>query len=211
MVTLRTMPLDRPAAGLERIKLSSSQGLGARALCGHECTHCTSAFATRKALATHMRVKHTKCADTARFIGILPVCPVCCVRFSNRTRLVAHLAEARSRGKRIVCCGAVVRAGLVKMVPSEVLKKAAEGDREARRDARKRGSTQPLADWPAKRLRCGGSLVAAASDAHKRLLESNPALVPANVVQWGRLKPTKRLRVKTNADDLIAQGGLVHG
>ena len=104
-----------------------------------------------------------------------------------------------------------MRAGLVNIVLSEVLKKAAEGDREARRDARKRGSTQPLADWPAKRLRCGGSLVAAASDAHKRLLESNPSLVPANVVQWGRLKPTKRLRVKTNADDLIAQGGLVHG
>ena len=205
------MPHDAPSPPPCPVSSSPSSPHHMRVSYGHKCTHYQEVRPTRKSLAAHMRTKHTKCSDTARFIGMAPVCPVCCIRFSTRTRLLAHLSETRSRGKRSATCGSVVRAGLVRKVSDEIFSRATECDRVARSKARKRGCTQPLAAWPAKRLKCGGSLVAAACEARKRLLDLDPSLLPANAVQWELLKPTKRLKKNTNLDDLIALGSIVVG
>ena len=128
--------------------------------------------------------------------------------FSSRTRLVAHLAETRARGKRLLTCGAVVRAGLVAQISPEEIAAASRQDRLARSDSRKRGHTQPPAIWPAKRLCSGGTLAVAAAQAQKRLRDSCADLVPRNAVDWQALKPTKRIRGKTNLDSLILRSGL---
>ena len=172
------------------------------------CAECGEVFPNRKSLLSHTRVKHSRWSDCARAVGPSSCCPVCCMQFSSRTRLIAHLSEIRSRGKRIITCGGVVRAGSVREVPQEAFQKASRDDREARRKARKRGCTQPLSVWPAKRLRCGGSLAAAASEAQSRLRDRAPELVPPNAAEWTQFRPVKRLRMKTSLDEQIALGNM---
>ena len=198
-LVLHTMPLDKVVGKISKIESQAST---------HKCLQCGAGFQSRKALLTHIRVKHHQCSDTSRVVGVDPVCPVCMTRFSSRTRLLAHLAETRVRGKRVLTCGTVVRAGLVAHISPDDLATARLQDRHARSDSRKRGHTQPLASWPAKRLCSGGTLAAAAAQAQKRLRECLPELVPSNAVDWQALKPTKRIRGKTSLDTLILNSEL---
>ena len=56
------------------------------------CQQCPdAAFYTEKALGTHMRSAHGSRNELRRFIGPSASCPVCCVRFANRPRALAHL------------------------------------------------------------------------------------------------------------------------
>ena len=118
---------------------------------------------TSKALEAHVRKIHDTTCPTAKFLGDSSVCPVCSVQFSSRARLQAHISETRIRGARLINCGCVIRAGLVKPAGSDCFAKASLADREARKVARKRGMTQPRSEVHAKRLRIGGSLALVAS------------------------------------------------
>ena len=138
--------------------------------------------------------------------GASAVCPVCSMQFSSRTRLQAHITESRVRGSRLINCGCVIRAGLVEPAESVSLAKAVLSDREARREARKRGMTQPRSVVHAKRLRIGGSLALAASSAHAERQKRDPESIPANALDWLDIKPAKRLRAKTSVDQMVADG-----
>ena len=60
------------------------------------CAECGEVFPNRKSLLSHTRVKHSRWSDCARAVGPSSCCPVCCMQFSSRTRLIAHLSETRS-------------------------------------------------------------------------------------------------------------------
>ena len=110
-------------------------------------------------------------------------------------------------------CGDVVRSGLVAPVPNESFSKASAADRVARANARKRGRTQPMAGFPAKRLCTFGSLAYAADVAKRTLIGDASSLLvaeplPENVLDWRSLRPTKRLRTKASPDALLIKGEL---
>ena len=181
---ITTMPLDGCAA----MRMTCIAGRHRHL----RCEACGKCFHTEKALQAHQRVRHQKHSKAARYIGTPAVCPFCCIQFSSRTRLIAHLSERRVFVKRCVTCGHVVRAGLVAPVPVEEFDKACAADRTARSLARKRGNTQPISDWPAKRLCTGGSLASASAKARTQALQSDAAhLLTGNVLDWSALRPVK--------------------
>ena len=199
-IHVTTMPLDRRK---DIVKLCSPGPLHLA------CSECSASFYTEKALLAHRRVKHEKHAKTAKYVGRCTLCPVCCTKFASRTRLVAHLAEQRARGQRGTTCGHVIRAGLVRLPSAEDFEHACESDRAKRAHARKRGKTQPLAEWPAKRLKTGGSLANAAEVARKKAIKNGLGdQLPTNILVWSELRPVKRLRTKVAPDDLLAAGQL---
>ena len=127
---------------------------------------------------------------------------------------MAHLAEKRVRGKRLLTCGFVVRSGLVDQVPAEIFERAVLNDRLVRSNARKRGQTQPKSECPAKRVCTHGTLASAAIAAKRVLLDSacdahDP--LPENLLDWRALRPTKRLKAKSSLDYLAAKGELAAG
>ena len=110
-------------------------------------------------------------------------------------------------------CGDVVRSGLVAQVSIESFSKACAADRTARTNARKRGHTQPKAEFPAKRLCTIGSLAHAAGVAKRAFVEAASSSLaseplPDNLLDWRSLRPTKRLRSKVSPDALFVKGEL---
>ena len=161
----------------------------------HRCRVCACNFPSERSLQSHIRTKHRNVSDVSRFVGISRRCCVCCTQFSTRTRLVAHLTDNRRRGRRAFTCRDVLRSGFVKEVNEQEFKSAHLHDRELRRQARKRGHTQPHALYPAKRLKvgacCGSVAMSCTED------------IPSNRLDWLAVPPAKRLRRKTSLDEII--------
>ena len=67
-------------------------------------------------------------------------------------------------------------------------------DRELRKQARKRGLTQPRALFPAKRMKIGASISAVAMSCTDD--------IPSNRLNWHAVPPAKRLRRKTPLDEV---------
>ena len=142
-------------------------------------------------------------SDVARFVCSSLRCCVCSCLFSTRSRLVARLSETRNRGRRkFTCRDAVLNSGLVSPVTPAEFESAHQADRQLRKDARKRGHTQPLAIRPAKRLKVCSSISASAAQAWETLAQSE---LPTNRLEWKSVPPAKRLRGKTSLDVVIAQ------
>ena len=78
------------------------------------------------------------------------VCPVCSSVFSTRLRLIGHLSEKRERHGRAPCFPQVVPS---MMLEDSEVRRLDELDKVARREARRRGRTQPLSQGPALRKR----------------------------------------------------------
>ena len=188
--TLHTMALDvkdhsREALSVDRFK----------------CGICNTNFMTKKALNAHMRARHGQRNPLQRYLGKTPRCPVCCSVFSSRTRLLAHVADHRTRGRRRLSCHAILTAGLVAPISCQELAEANEIDRDARKRARKRGHTQPLSLLPPKRQRHDLSF----RESARQSLQHGNAPSCSNALDWQSLRPTKRLRAKTSADAILEQ------
>ena len=138
--------------------------------------------------------KHRTVSEVSRFVGQSLRCCVCCTKFSTRTRLVAHLTDNRCRGRRQFSCGEIIRSGLVGEVSEQEFSRAHLQDRELRKQARKRGLTQPRALFPAKRMKIGASISAVAMSCTDD--------IPSNRLNWHAVPPAKRLRRKTPLDEV---------
>ena len=135
-----------PAVPLAGAPLQSSQ-------VGFSCPDCHERFPNRRALTSHMRVKHkSRDIGVRHLVGADAKCPVCKTTFSTRIRCIAHLSERRIRRGRIPC-----RSRLPDLPPTEQqLLDTAELDAldlEERRAARKRGHITPLSRGLPKRAR----------------------------------------------------------
>eukprot|EP00973_Karenia_brevis_P023464 3230690-Karenia_brevis.AAC.1 len=80
----------------------------------HTCMHCADepAFATAKALASHMRAKHGKRNEIRKYVDSA-VCPVCKTDFKERLRCIAHLSDSR----RARCRNELLHSGMHKPIP----------------------------------------------------------------------------------------------
>eukprot|EP00973_Karenia_brevis_P075321 10463862-Karenia_brevis.AAC.1 len=78
--------LDRPAEVSEHRSLLRT----------FKCSVCPdAAFASRKALMSHMRAKHKVQCEARRYAGADARCMCCGTQFSMRPRLIAHLTDSR--------------------------------------------------------------------------------------------------------------------
>ena len=128
------------------------------------------------------------------------VCPVCCVKFSNLTRVLGHLNDTRRRGTRPLACGDIVRAGLVAPTPDDVRQQVVDLARAERKDARKAGRSTPLSRVPAKRPRSDS--IVPTSAARDEMRRAHGDFLPFD---WSTVRPTKRLKRKTAVDTLLAK------
>ena len=110
----------------------------------HNCTRCTRAFASQKALESHCRTKHGDRLDIRRYIRT-SVCPACGTDYRERLRCIAHLSDRR----RPVCAG-WVKHHVVPMAESQV-KQLDEVDKVQRRAAWQAGHSTHIAKLPARR------------------------------------------------------------
>ena len=108
------------------------------------------AFATLKALQTHLRAKHKQRSAFAQYLNTNLTCPVCYIKFGNVTRLLGHFTEARMCGSRRLSCNQVLKAGLVKAVPPATQEAVQKLARAEGAKARKLGHTTPRVAAPAK-------------------------------------------------------------
>ena len=113
------------------------------AFCCRLCTH-HPAFASSRALQTHMRAKHGSRSPVQRFVPS-SVCPVCKTDFVHRLRCLGHLADKRLK------CREILLAGGFPPVPEEALEQLRLQDLEARRLAYRAGRSHVIATRPATR------------------------------------------------------------
>ena len=123
----------------------------------HESQMCDAlAFKSLKALNQHARIKHGKTSAIARSLPDITICPVCLSNFHERSRLVSHLSETRTRSAtRGTNChfeflkipGAVLPEGTI---PSAELRGR---QKEAFASARKKGHTHVIAEKAATKGR----------------------------------------------------------
>ena len=108
------------------------------------CNVCSGldrpAFATPKALASHMRTVHKIRTPMRAYADSNGVCPACATTFCSRLRLLAHLCDSR----RPRCRNYILGSGLPTLSAERVAKLDSE-DREARRLAKRQGHTTVLA------------------------------------------------------------------
>lgn len=163
----------------------------------HTCRICGCGYLSSKALQAHIRVKHSKISNVARFVGTSLKCCVCGLAFSTRPRLIAHLADKRRSGCRKITCHDVVSAGYVEQIREDELEQATMSDRKLRRDARRRGFTQPRSAGRPKRARQSSSLCQTSLD--------STGTPPSNAFDWRTVRPLKRLRTKASPDSLLVR------
>ena len=127
----------------------------------YRCSDCAMAgldccFVSEKGLLAHKRKVHGHRSSLRRFLDASGICPICCCIFSSRTRALAHLTEKRNRSKtNRTSCRDVLLAGNFCPLLDETVEKLDLSDKIARAQARKRGHTQPIAGFFAKRTTCG--------------------------------------------------------
>ena len=146
---------------------------------------------------SHVRRKHEAVSGVSAYVGKSRRCCVCSTLFSSRTRLMAHLTDKRLRGSRKFNCRQVVlNSGFIEKVDVGEYHEAHLQDRNSRRNARKRGHSQPLSLFPAKRAKAGTSMAMASNECRDEF--------PSNLFDWRRLPPAKRLCKKTSLDDVMS-------
>ena len=124
----------------------------------HFCSLCDcKPFLSSRALQAHQRVVQRVRNQPKQFLDDSCVCPVCKAFFSTRLRLISHISEKRKRGKAQITCNQVLLSGAFKPLPQKKLDELDAKDREARKQARRSGRTQPIALFPAKRSRVRAS------------------------------------------------------
>jgi len=201
MIVIYSMGLDY-VAGPKRQHVP----LGVAPVDTHKCSICDYVAENVRALGSHIRAKHKKLDSLTDFLGNSSRCPVCCVDFASRTRLVAHITDKRVRGKKPITCRQVLAAGLVTPISHDELTAARMHDRSDRRAAFKRGHSQPLAAGLTKRKL--GTIVPdiTVSVQNGRRLFSQMAAddPPSNMFDWSTVKPTKRLRCKAPLDLVLS-------
>ena len=69
------------------------------------CNWCTKSFCSKRALDTHARKTHAVRTPFSKYVDGTGACPVCKSVFSTRLRVLAHLADARKRGRASQPCG----------------------------------------------------------------------------------------------------------
>ena len=103
-----------------------------------ECMTCNEFFFSEKALASHSRAKHNTRCVARNYVGADFRCVVCSATFGSRTRAIAHLTDKRRTKWADRLCE-------FEQLPSELVTKLDEADREERRLARVQGHSQPIA------------------------------------------------------------------
>jgi len=118
------------------------------------CDKCETAFASSRALQSHIRIKHKVRCLQRLYAGSSGVCSVCKTIFNTRLRLIAHLSDTR-RDK----CWCEIRAHPRKYKPlsAELVADLDEKDKVSRPDAQKQGKSHPTAVGSARTS--GGKLV----------------------------------------------------
>ena len=155
-----------------------SQTLGA-ATWQYRCELCVGeqpSFKTRKALESHMRIKHPRITDLDRFVDDSGICPVCNQNFYTRLRVLHHVREkrVRARSKRLLCRDALL-SGAFPMICADKLVQVRKHDNDQLRERRRVGKSKVPVGLHVKR-------------------KLAPPLVPAT--------PRKRLRAKLCAADV---------
>jgi hypothetical protein len=173
------------------------------------CSVCSSAratgcaFATSKALQTHMRSKHKQRNVLTQYLDTSLTCPVCYVRFGNFPKLLGHVTEGRQRGTRPLSCHQVLKSGLVEPVPVAMQQTAQVQARAERSKGRKLGHTTPKVSVPAKRPRPGTIVPEMYRAVRPRTLATEDSR-PCNAFDWHLVRPAKRLRTKSSLDSIVA-------
>lgn len=114
-----------------------------------QCSLCAKsgveeAFSTDRALQSHVRAKHGIKCQSRRYVDANGVCPSCGTQFGTRLRAIRHLSDSR----RLRCWDDIMSNGLAPLSESSV--EALDlVDRAARRDAQRRGKSDPIAHGPA--------------------------------------------------------------
>ena len=148
---MRNIP-ERWTALVETIKYVESCldpcTLPGATLCMHAyvCIECASqpAFATQKALEAHQRVKHDRRLSINSFIGDTAICPTCHTNYVERWRLIRHLSD-----RRRPACHDAYMATSPPHVDMSLLMQLETSIREARKTARKKGHSHPIASGSA--------------------------------------------------------------
>ena len=110
------------------------------------CDICNAAFATAKALASHRRSKHSIRSAVRFYADADGFCKACQVTFCSRTRISAHITDARRRACYDWLCKHAAPLGDREVEELDVV------DRLHRAEARKTGFTQPRSFAPAIRM-----------------------------------------------------------
>ena len=173
--TLVAVPLDEG-------HISTSERV--ECLSAFHCSECLASFATHKALLTHKRSKHKGRSECSKVLDDSGICPVCRLRFSSRTRLLAHVNDLRKRGAKKYVCGDLLRANLVAPVAQDTFHICLERDRLSRMQARKRGRTQPLSLAPPKRRRSVSIVPPMRCIVEQSTKYLEPLVAPANALKW---------------------------
>ena len=108
------------------------------------CASCPAAFASRKALGSHTRVKHKVLAPQRLHAGAECKCASCGTTFGSRLRLLAHPSDAR----RPMCWLAVQKLQPMGLDACAMLDAA---DTDSRRLAWRSGHTHAIAKGVAVR------------------------------------------------------------
>jgi len=168
---------------------------------------CGYAAATKFALDTHCRAKHGAVMKAVALIGSSCICLVCLTWFSNRGRLLAHVADRRVRSSKVLACHTVFELGLVQPPPEAEVRSAADAQRQLQRTAHKRGHSRILASAPVSK-KTRGSIVP------EFTLEGGAARYvqprPDNAVDWHEVVPSGRLTKKTALDEVLARTAKRH-
>ena len=167
------------------------------------CAHCDDKFPSQKALQSHLRAKHKVRTSFDSFLPASGVCLVRRLQFSSRPRLLAHVGDARQRGKKSVKCKDVLKAGLVAPLPDEELQAARAADTLLRQRAHKRGLTQPKSEFPAKRRSVVSVVPSIECKRGFLYVESEFVEAPGNALRWEDVRPLKRLCAKTALDAVL--------
>ena len=187
-----TMPLDR---------VEEKQAVSFSA-CSHACEHCSERFASQKALWSLQRAKHKVRSSLESYLPSSGVCPVCRLKFASRPRLLAHVSETRQRGRQRIRCRDLIQAGLVVPLDPADLQAARLSDNLLRKDAFKRGLTQPKSEMHAKRRAISSAVppICCKRQHGFQYAEFISDGMPENAIWWEDIVPEKRLRTKTPLD-----------
>ena len=106
------------------------------------CNLCPSrpAFLTSKALKMHQRTKHTLRCPARLYVDESAICPICKTDFKQRLRCIAHLSDSR----RTKCWDQLMQLAPPPL-PAQRVEELDLADREARKTAKRKGHTHPLA------------------------------------------------------------------
>ena len=105
-----------------------------------------------------MRAAHGCRNNLRRSTGPSASRPVCSMSFANtsRPKALAHVQDGRQRGKSRSTCRDVLRSGVFLPFSDDVVHRLDLADRQLRRDAQKRGWTQPRSSFRARRATVRG-------------------------------------------------------